>query len=255
MKILAITQARIGSTRLPEKILKKVNGQTLLEIHLKRILKSERITKLKVATTTEPGVDKILKIAADLKIEVYQGSINNVLERFYKAAEQENPDWIVRLTSDCPLIDPVEIDKVIDFAVEKNLDYASNTLKPTFPDGIDVEVFKYSALEKAYKNAKLNSEIEHVTPYIWKNSSYNGGNLFSSDCVINDIDYSDIRLTVDTIHDLEVIKKLIEIESINKRWIDYVYALNKNPEIKKINMKFERNEGYTKSIEKDIQNG
>lgn len=255
MKILAITQARIGSTRLPEKILKKVNKQTLLEIHLKRILESKRITKLKIATTTEPDVEKILAIAANLGIEVYQGSTNNVLERFYKAAEPENPGWVVRLTSDCPLIDPIEIDKVINYAILKDVDYVSNTLKPTFPDGIDVEVFKYSALERAYKNATLNSEREHVTPYIWKNSSYSGGNIFSSDCVINDIDYSDIRLTVDTIQDFEVIRKLIEIAGINKRWLDYVNILNKNLEIKKINKQFERNEGYAKSIEKDECNG
>ena len=120
MKILAITQARIGSTRLPEKILKTINGESILEIHIKRILKSKRITKLKIATTTEPGSEKIVSIANRLGIEVFKGSVNNVLERFYFTAQSENPDWIVRLTSDCPLIDPEVIDNVISFALSNN---------------------------------------------------------------------------------------------------------------------------------------
>ena len=119
MKILAITQARIGSTRLPEKILKTVNDESLLEIHLKRILKSERITKLKVATTTEPDSEKIVKIAKKVGVEIYKGSVDNVLDRFYQTALLEDPDWIVRLTSDCPLIDPGIIDHVIDLAISK----------------------------------------------------------------------------------------------------------------------------------------
>jgi spore coat polysaccharide biosynthesis protein SpsF (cytidylyltransferase family) len=251
MKILAITQARIGSTRLPAKILKMINGESILEIHLKRILCSKLITKLKVATTLETDAFKIVEISNKLKVEVYQGSVNNVLDRFYQTALPEEPNWIVRLTSDCPLIDYVEIDRVIHFAVENDLDYASNTLKPTFPDGIDVEVFKFSALEKALKEAKLTSEIEHVTPFIWKNSTFNNGNLFKSDCVINDVDYSSVRLTVDTLEDFQVIEKLVEIIGTDKRWLDYVKVLQSNPNIQKINEKFYRNEGYKKSILND----
>jgi spore coat polysaccharide biosynthesis protein SpsF len=248
IKILAITQARIGSTRLPEKILKMINNESLLEIHLKRILKSKLITKLKVATTTEPGTDQIVDIAAKLGVESYKGSINNVLERFYQTALPEKPDWIVRLTSDCPLIDPVEIDKVIEFAIKNDLDYASNTLDPKFPDGLDAEVFKFSALEKAVNEAKLTSELEHVTPYIWKNSTYKGGNIFTSDNVKNNIDYSAVRLTVDTAEDFLVIEKLIQILGTDKPWMDYVRALENNPQIAEINSKYQRNEGYAKSI-------
>lgn len=251
MKIVAITQARIGSTRLPEKILKTISGQSLLEIHLKRILQSKLITKLKVATTTEPDSDKIVAIAENLRVEVFKGSVDNVLDRFYQTALPENPDWVVRLTSDCPLIDPVEIDKVIGFAIENNLDYASNTLEPTFPDGIDCEVFKFSALVKAVKEAKLTSELEHVTPYIWKNSTFKGGNIFISDCVMNDVDYSSIRITVDTLEDFQVIEKLVHLLGTDKPWIEYVKAMELNPEIKKTNEHFTRNEGYEKSINKD----
>ena len=251
MKILAITQARIGSTRLPEKILKTIKGETLLEIHLKRIQKSKLITKIKVATTTEPDAEKIVKIATKLGIEVHKGSINNVLARFYDTAVTENCDWIVRLTSDCPLIDPIEIDKVIKHAIDNNLDYVSNTLEPTFPDGIDVEVFKFSILEKAFNEATLKSELEHVTSYIWKNSSLLGGTLFKSDCIMYPEDYSKIRLTVDTIEDFIVIDKLIGQLGPAKPWIDYVNLLIAHPEIQNINEHFSRNEGYEKSINND----
>lgn len=251
MKILAITQARIGSTRLPEKIIKTINGETLLEIHLKRILRSKLITKLKVATTTEQDAIKIVEICDQLSIETYRGSLNNVLERFYMAALSESPDWVVRLTSDCPLIDPLEIDKVINHAITNNFDYVSNTLHPTFPDGIDVEVFKFSSLERAYKEASLISELEHVTPYIWKNSSFKGGDLFTSDNVENDNDYSDIRLTVDTIEDFKVIEKIINLLGTDKPWLEYVKMLEYNPEILQINMQYQRNEGYQKSIIND----
>jgi len=248
MKILAITQARIGSTRLPEKIMKKINGETLLEIHLKRILQSKLISKLKVATTIEPDAIQIVEISNKLGVEAYRGSLNNVLERFYLTALPEKPDWVVRLTSDCPLIDPVVIDKVINHAISKNFDYVSNTLQPTYPDGIDVEVFKFSALEKAYREAMLTSELEHVTPFIWKNSTFKGGRLFSSDCVVNEKDFSSIRLTVDTLEDFKVIEKLIIFLGTNRTWLEYVDKLEDSPEIKKINAQFQRNEGYQKSI-------
>ena len=166
MKILAITQARYGSTRLPAKILKKVNGMTLLEIHLRRILQSKLISKLKVATTNEEGAGYIVAVADKLGVECYKGSVDDVLERFYKAAEPECPDYVVRLTSDCPLIDPAVIDAVIQKCLESGCDYVSNVLEPTFPDGIDTEVFRFPALKRAYEEATLKSEREHVTPYL-----------------------------------------------------------------------------------------
>lgn len=251
MKILAITQARMGSTRLPEKILKTINGESLLEMHLKRIQHSKLVTRIKVATTDEPDSDRIAGVCNKLGIDVFKGSVSNVLDRFYQTALPEMPDWVVRLTSDCPLIDPVEIDKVIEFALVKDFDYVSNTLKPTFPDGIDVEVFKFSALKKAVNEAKLISELEHVTPFIWKNSSFMGGDIFTSDCLMNEIDYSFIRLTVDTIEDFIMIEKLILLLGPDKPWIDYVKAIEEYPEIKRINSDFTRNEGYKKSINND----
>ncbi|NDP22188.1 MAG: LPS biosynthesis protein [Paludibacter sp.] len=251
MKILAITQARYGSTRLPAKILKEVNGKTLLELHLERILQSKMISKLKVATTTEDGAEYIVNISKKLNVETYQGSINDVLERFYFAAKDEQPDYVVRLTSDCPLIDPVVIDKLISSCLESGCDYASNTLSPTYPDGVDVEVFKFRALEKAYKEAVLKSDREHVTPYIWRNSTFKGQSLFKSINVENEVDLSHHRITVDTIEDFLLIKGLIEALGTDKPFTAYIDYLENHPRLKDINNQHARNEGYDKSILKD----
>ena len=251
MKILAITQARTGSTRLPEKVLKTIDGKTLLEIHLKRILQSKNITKLKVATTKKFEDNKIVAVADRLKIESFKGSVNDVLERFYLTALPEKPDYVVRLTSDCPLIDPLEIDKVIKECIEGEYDYASNTFEPTFPDGMDVEIFKFSALKKAYQEAVLKSDREHVTPYIWRNSSVKGGEMFYSFSVKYHNDFSKYRLTVDTQDDFDLIENIILHQGSNKNWQDYVNYLNENPELLKFNAKYERNEGYQKSLKED----
>jgi spore coat polysaccharide biosynthesis protein SpsF (cytidylyltransferase family) len=251
MKILAITQARYGSTRLPGKVLMEINGKSLLEIHLNRIKKSRFITKLKVATTNEPDAGKIEECCRKLDIEVYKGSLEDVLERFYYTAENENPDIVVRLTSDCPLIDPHVIDNVIEFAIENDCDYASNTLNPTFPDGIDVEVFKFSALVTAFNNATLKSDREHVTPYIWRNSTFKGGEIFKSCSYENSQDYSQLRLTVDKIEDFEVIKRLIADLGMEESWLTYSEYVIEHHEINSLNMNNTRNEGYQKSLNND----
>jgi spore coat polysaccharide biosynthesis protein SpsF (cytidylyltransferase family) len=251
MKILAITQARCGSSRLPEKILKEINGQSLLELHLRRISQAKSITKLVVASTNEPDVFKIENICNKLNINVYKGSLDDVLERFYLSAKPENPDWVVRLTSDCPLIDPKVIDSVISFALENDCDYASNTLNPTYPDGLDLEVMKFSALERAYKEASLKSDREHVTPYIWRNSSYKGGNLFKSMSYESEADLSSLRLTVDKMEDFMVIESLVNALGTNQPWEMYVDYLLNHKDILSLNSDFIRNEGYQKSLDED----
>lgn len=251
MNVLAITQARSGSTRLPDKVLLSINKKTLLDIHLNRIIKSKKIDQLLIATTVAEEDKAIAHIAQKNNLPYYRGSIDNVLDRFYQAAKEYNPKWVVRLTSDCPLIDPELIDKIIIQAIEKNIDYCSNTLNPTFPDGVDVEVFKFSALEKAWKEAKLDSEKEHVTPYIYKNSSYYGKNLFTSCSFENETNFSEVRLTVDEPSDFKVIKLIIEALGIDKNWEKYTNYYISNPQIKKINYKIGRNEGYEKSLNED----
>ena len=248
MKILAITQARYGSSRFPGKILKKIGDNTLLDIHLERILQSKTVSKLKVATTTEPEADKIVAVCNAHGVEAFKGSIDDVLERFYLTAKSEQPDYVVRLTSDCPLIDPMEIDLVVSALIAADVDYASNVLEPTRPDGVDVEAFKFSALEKAYNEATLKSDREHVTPYIWRNSSVKGGNIFKSVSVKGTEDYSSYRMTVDENEDFELISQLIEKLDVDKNWIDYINYLESHPDLISVNNKYTRNEGYAKSL-------
>jgi spore coat polysaccharide biosynthesis protein SpsF (cytidylyltransferase family) len=252
MKIIAITQARVGSTRLPAKVLKEINGETLLDLHIQRILHSKMITALKVATTIEEGAERIIAIADKYNVQCYKGSVNDVLARFYFTAKPENPDYVIRLTSDCPLIDSSIIDQLIDIITkDQTLDYISNVLNPTFPDGVDVEIFKFSALEKAFFEVTITSDREHVTPYIWRNSSVKGGSIFKSFSFENSTDYSGFRLTVDEQKDFEVIEHLVNTLGKEKSWIDYVNYLIDHKEIFELNSHYKRNEGYLKSLKKD----
>lgn len=253
MKVLAITQARYGSTRLPAKILKEVNGITLLEYHLRRLLKSAKIDKLKIATTDEEGSKFIVEVADKLGVEYHKGSVEDVLARFYDTAKDEKPEYVVRLTSDCPLIDPAVVDQLIEYAMASDYDYVS-TDAGSFPDGLDVEVFKFSALERAYNEANLKSEREHVTPYIWKNGTACGGTLFKSFKFKNpagNFNADDYRITLDEPEDFEVIKKLIEDLGPDKPWIDYINYLIEHKDVYEINSRFGNNEGYAKSINND----
>ena len=250
LKTVLVTQARLGSTRLPGKILKKIQGKSLLEIHLDRLKKCNNISEIIVATTTNIKDEIIYNKSIELGVNSSRGSESDVLDRFYKSVEYKNPDWIVRVTSDCPLIDPKLVDDVIAFTIKNNKDYVTNTLIENFPDGQDIEVFKYTALKKAWKNAILNSEREHVTPYIRKNSDFNGGNLFTSlnyDC---QSDFSKIRMTVDEIKDFELITILINDLGIKKSWLDYTNHIIEQ-DLVKINNKIIRNEGFLKSLKKD----
>jgi spore coat polysaccharide biosynthesis protein SpsF (cytidylyltransferase family) len=254
MKILAITQARYGSTRLPAKILKEVNGQTLLEIHLRRILQAKAITNLKIATTDEEGSKYIVDVANKVGVDYFKGSVNDVLERFYGAAESEHPDYVLRFTSDCPLIDPKVIDAVVSFLLEHpEYEYVSTDPK-SFPDGLDTEVMKFSALERAYKEATLKSEHEHVTSYIWEHGTAKGGTLFNTYYFSNpagNYNANDYRLTIDEPEDFEVLKTLIENLGIDKDWKTYIDYLLSHKDIYNINSKYSYNEGYTKSINND----
>lgn len=250
MNVLAITQARTGSTRLPGKVLKKVGEKTLLEIHFDRILKSKRIDKLLVATTVAPEDDAIAELASAHGLLFSRGSVQNVLDRFYQAALPHKPQWVVRLTSDCPLIDPGLIDMVIDKAISLKVDYCSNTLAPMFPDGMDVEVFTFEALEKAWHEATSASDKEHVTPYIHQNSSFYGKELFSAINIANTENYGDVRLTVDEASDFEVISLLIEKLGTDKDWKTYADYYKSNGLVNGINRHINRNEGYQSSLKK-----
>ena len=250
MRTLLITQARFGSTRFPGKILLKIKGDELLKIHLLRLSKSKLIDKILVATTTNPNDKVVFDIVNNWGFSVSRGSENDVLDRYYQIAKVYNPEWIIRVTSDCPLLDPNMIDAVISYAIVNNKDYCSNMLIENYPDGQDVEVFKFSALEKAWKEARIKSDREHVTPYIRNNSDLKGGELFTAINFPAQLNFSDIRMTVDEQKDFELIEKLILDLGTERSWLEYTNYIIEN-KLTLLNGHIIRNDGYLKSLKND----
>jgi spore coat polysaccharide biosynthesis protein SpsF (cytidylyltransferase family) len=217
---------------------------------LERAKESKLVSDFCVATTNESGVEAIIDIAKKANVMIFQGSLDDVLDRFYQAALKFRPDYLVRVTSDCPLIDPKLIDQVIEFLIESNVDYASNTFREEFPDGQDIEAFSFKSLVKAWKQATLPSEREHVTPFIKKNSDINGGILFKSAHFQAPDIFEQIRMTVDEPEDLEAIKLLVDKLGTKASWLDYaIYILNNKNEF--TNQYILRNEGYLNSLADD----
>ena len=251
MKILAVTQARTNSTRLPAKIFLKVGSESILDIHLGRLKKSTRLTGIIVATTTREEDARVCDVARAHGVSCYRGSEDDVLDRYYQAVKSLAPGYVVRVTSDCPLVDPVLIDQVISRTLETQADYCSNVLVETFPDGQDIEVFKFTALEKAWKEATLTSEREHVTPYIRKNADFNGGNLFKAVSVKAAKNYGNLRMTLDESADFELISHLVEKLGTGRTWQEYAEYLTSNKSITGLNDHIQRNEGYAKSIKQE----
>jgi spore coat polysaccharide biosynthesis protein SpsF (cytidylyltransferase family) len=250
IKTILITQARTGSTRLPNKILKDIDGKSLLEIHLERLKKCTKVSEIIIATTDNKDDKIVFEKVSNWGFYCFRGSEKDVLDRFYQSVKDKNADWIVRVTSDCPLIDPKLVDDVIAFAQKNDCDYCSNGLIENFPDGQDVEVFKFLSLEKAWRNSVLNSEREHVTTYIRSNSDFNGGTLFkvkNFDCEFN---FSKIRMTVDEPRDFDLIKILIQKLGIEKTWLEYSNFIIDN-NLDEINNQIIRNEGFIKSLKND----
>jgi spore coat polysaccharide biosynthesis protein SpsF len=249
-RVVLITQARVGSSRLNSKVLKEISGQSLLEIQLTRIKKCTAIDQIVVATPSGDDEKPIHELCKKLGVEFFIGSENDVLERYYQAALNFSANWVVRITSDCPLIDPILIDEIIAKVISTDKDYGSNTLVESYPDGQDIEVFKFQVLEDSRSKVKLKSDKEHVTPYIKRNCENNNGHLYTSLSFKSEQDYCDVRMTVDEIDDFEAIKLLIQKLGIDSHWETYTkYILNNTKEFS--NQKIIRNEGYLKSINND----
>ncbi len=237
-RVVAITQARTGSTRLPGKVLMTIGDKTLLEIHLRRAARSAMVDEVMVATTTNENDSRIKKLAEQLGFTCYAGSEHDVLDRYYQAALQAKADVIIRITSDCPLVDPELIDKIVTAHLANGKDFTSNIVTRSFPDGMDVEVFDFTVLEQAWKTATQQTDREHVTYFIWQNSDLKGKDLFTAYNIVSDDgkDQSSIRLTLDYIEDFNLFKKIIEEMGTEKTWREYVHFLEANPEIKNLNL-------------------
>ena len=242
-----IIQARMGSSRLPGKVLMKSdNGIPLLYHVINQLRHCSKVKNLVIATTTNQEDDEIEKFADNNSVNVFRGSEKDVLDRYFQCAKKYSFSTIVRITSDCPLIDPQIVDKVIERFFSGNYDYATNTLIRTFPIGTDAEVFSFSALETAWKNAQLPSEREHVTSHL-----RNKGN-FKTINVENDTNISNLRLTVDRIEDFELIKEILNNISINPIHLEDILELfSRKPELIEINKYINHNEGFNRSLKED----
>lgn len=249
MKIVVIIQARMGSTRLPGKMMKKIDETPMVQFVVQSVKKAKKVHEIWLATTINPEDDVLATWAEENSVLWYRGSSDDVLDRYYQAAKLAEADIIVRVTGDCPLADPAVIDGVVEEFLKGGADYVSNTQPPTFPDGLDVEVCSFDSIEKAWKEATLSSEREHVMPYIWKHPE-----LFRIKNVTHTPDWSNYRLTLDTEEDFVLIEKVIE--ECKKQGNDFsmntvIDILTSHPEWLKINNKYERNEGYEKSLKED----
>lgn len=247
--ILAILQARVSSTRLPGKVLKTIVGKPMILRQLERLRRVRSFDKLVVATSTEESDLPLVELCRREKIEYYTGSLNDVLDRFYQAAQKLNPETIVRLTGDCPLTDPELIDEVIQFHMDGGYDHSSNSGEPTFPNGLDVSVFKHTCLEQAWNEATLPSDREHVDTFIWRQPErFKIGHYKDTE------DRSHLRWTVDEPEDFELITRIygsLYPRNPNFTTEDILRLLDENPEWSKINSRFARNEGYLKSLKND----
>ncbi len=242
----AIIQARMGSTRLPGKVMLNILGKPVLWHVVNRVSKARLIDGLIVATTVNSEDDILVEFCKSNGVLVFRGSEKDVLDRYYQCAKEYNIKDTVRITADCPLHDPNVIDKVIKEYLGGDCDYACNTIEYSFPDGFDVEIFSFTALEDAWKNAKLTSEREHVTPYIRKNEKFRKKNVFSNK------KYLLYRCSLDHPEDYEFIKRIYEGIGREMFYIDDVINyLRKHQELLKINQHIEINEGYLKSLKED----
>ena len=201
-KITAIVQARIGSSRLRGKVLKKIKGKESILILLERLSQSHSIEKIIVAIPKSKEDKKLKKILEKNGYLVFEGSSNNVLNRYYKCAKKFSSQHILRITGDCPLVDPVLVDKIADLYQKNSFDYISNIEKRTFPDGMDIEVFSFKILKKANNELKSDYDKEHVTKYFLRSDKIKKLNYSQK------VDYSNIRITLDTIFDYKLINKI-----------------------------------------------
>jgi len=233
-----IIQARMGSTRLPGKVLKKLSeNDTVLDILLKRVRLSKKLDKIIIATTPDPENQKIINLAKYYNIDFFIGSEENVLKRYFEAARKFHLDIIVRITSDCPFVDPYLLDDMIEFYEKKNFDYIRNNYNSNIPRGFDIEILNFETLKRVYYLAKTKPEKEHVTYYI-----YSHPNLFSIyNYKLEDLDYIEgLRLTIDEKEDLimckEVYKKLKEKgKKIDFNIYDIIEIIQESPQLIKIN--------------------
>jgi spore coat polysaccharide biosynthesis protein SpsF len=248
LKTVAIVQARYGSSRLRGKVLEDVAGRPLLVRVLERVARSRLIDEIVVATTIAAEDEQVAAVASKWGAETFRGSDDDVLDRFRAAVAAAAAGTVVRITADDPLKDPGVIDLVgAELRADRQLDYVSNTLEPTWPEGVDVEWFTAAALESAWRQARRPSEREHVTPYIWQHPE-----RFHVRNVRRDPDLSELRWTVDHADDLDFVRAVYDrLGDGDFRTDDILELLEREPELQTINAGHRRAEGYNRSLARD----
>jgi spore coat polysaccharide biosynthesis protein SpsF len=232
VKVVAIIQARMGSTRLPGKVLKDLCGQTVLARVVQRTRRAKLVDQLVVATSLLPADDAIARECEGLSVACFRGDEADVLERYYRAAQQFAAEVVVRITADCPLIDPELIDATIAGFLKERPDYATNSLVVTYPRGLDVEVFTDNALAEAWRSAKAEYERVHVTPYLYEDRG-----RFRVLSLTADADYSEYRWTLDTADDLELIREVYRHFAPNGSmgWREVLKLMKSRPQLADVN--------------------
>jgi len=238
-KVLAVVQARMGSTRLPGKVMKPLAGKTLIEVLISRLRKAKTLDEVLVATTTERRDDVLAAHCKSKRIPVFRGSSEDVLKRYVDACRKYSASVVVRITGDCPLVDPHLVDLLIRSFAKQRVDYLSNTNPPSYPDGLDIEVFTIEALEKAADRASLGPQREHVTPYIYESGLFKTANIANQD------DLSRERWTVDEPDDLKVVEAIFRhfYPRTDFSWTEVLELKKKNPKVFLPNQHIVRNEG------------
>lgn len=249
MKYLAMIQARCGSSRFPEKILQNLCGKTVLERVIERVQKCKYLDETMVVTTMNLEDIKVINLVSSLGIRIFAGSSQDVLDRYYQAAKLLKPEYIIRITADCPVFDYKILEQAIE-ELENNTDYLGS-LTETFPDGLDLEIVKYEILEEIWSKAKLASEREHVTLYIKNHKEYY--NVQDFICRFGNLHNE--RWTIDELEDYIFINNIYEnfykVGKPNFLTNDILDYLNNNPQIRELNKGFIRNEGLLISLKND----
>jgi spore coat polysaccharide biosynthesis protein SpsF len=244
--ILAVLQARVSSSRLPGKVLKPILGTPMILRQIERLRRSRQIEHLVLATSVDKSDDPLAETAAKAGIEVSRGSLDDVLGRFVQAIAPHRPEWVVRLTGDCPLADPEVIDHVIASTMSADADYGSNTLEPTWPDGLDVEVMRAAALDAVAREPRTTAEREHVTLGIYRQPE-----RFRLHSVKSSPNLSALRWTVDEPQDFALVDRIYQaLYPGNPAFTtaDVLALLERSPELASLNTGLQRNEGLAKSI-------
>lgn len=239
MKVVALVQARMGSTRLPNKVMKEVCGRPMIDVLLERLSRAREISQIVLATSLDERNLPLVELVTKLGYACEQGSEENVLERFVQAANNHDADIVVRITGDCPMVDPTMVDICVRALLDSGLDYYTNTMPPSYPDGLDVEVMRIDCLRQALAETQDHQDREHVTPYVRNSGKFSVGNHRA------DEDLSSLRWTVDEQSDLDVARRVFAhfAPDVHFSWKQVLELQRMKPELFEANRGIKRNEG------------